>query len=134
MNKFLAVILAMSVSFLFSQENKDKLSFTVYDGVFVGGYVNNGAYLNFTGPNINVSYKYSKLILGMLPSLRFKKDYGITKNAFLTPNLGLGLTYCYKMCALQMPIYYNPKTIVENGKWHLGIGVGLRINEFNTKK
>ncbi len=117
---------------IFAQE--DKVNFALYDGILVGGYVDNGAFLNFTGPNINATYKNSKFILGMLPSLRFKEDKGTPKNAFVTPNLGVGFTYSYKIWAIQMPLYYNAKTAIENGKWHIGLGIGLRISELNKKK
>lgn len=122
----------MFASPTFAQE--DNVSFSLYDGIFIGGYVNNGAFLNFTGPNINATYKNSKFILGMLPSLRFKEDKGTPKNAFVTPNLGIGFTYSYKMWAVQIPLYYNAKTATQNGQWHVGLGVGLRWNELNKKK
>ncbi len=111
-----------------SAQNKH-VQVTAYDGIVVGGYVNNGSFLNFTGPNINAVYKNSKFIIGMLPSLRFKEDSGVTKNAFATPNLGVGFTHSYKAFAIQMPLYYNPKTPIADGRWHLGIGLGLRISE-----
>lgn len=109
-----------------------KIAFS--DGIIVCGYVNNGGYLNFTGPNINVSNNDYKVILGMLPSLRFKEDRGIPRNSIVTPNLGIGVTYCYKRYTIQLPLYYDAKTIVNNGKWHIGFGLGLRINNYSTKK
>lgn len=121
----------MSALRSFAQE--DKVSFALYDGIFIGGYVDKGAFLNFTGPNINATFKNSKFILGMLPSLRFKEDKGTPKNTFVTPNLGIGLTYSYKMWAVQLPIYYNAKTSTQNGQWHVGLGLGLRLNKFNKK-
>jgi hypothetical protein len=99
-----------------------------YDGFVVLGYVNDGGFLNFTGPNINLKKGKSKWVLGMLPSLRFKQDTGTTRNAFVTPNLGCGLTYSYKIWAIQIPLYYNAKTPTQDGQWHIGIGVGLRLN------
>ena len=127
MKKILFIISVLSLTSTFAQEDKVKLA--LYDGIFVGGYVDNGAFFNFTGPNINATYKNSKFILGMLPSLRFKEDKGTTKNAFITPNLGVGFTYSYKMLAIQMPLYYNVKTATDNGRWHIGLGIGLRLNE-----
>lgn len=124
----------LSVSALRTFAQEDKVSFALYDGIFIGGYVDNGAFLNFTGPNINATYKNSKLILGMLPSLRFKEDKGTPKNAFVTPNLGIGFTYSYKIWAVQIPLYYNAKTAKQNGQWQVGLGVGLRLNELNKKK
>ena len=132
MKKILFIMLSIYTVSTFAQE--DKVSFTLYDGIFIGGYVDNGAFLNFTGPNINSTYKNSKFILGMLPSLRFKEDKGTPKNAFVTPNLGIGFTYSYKMWAVQLPLYYNAKTAKQNGQWHIGLGIGLRLNEFNKKK
>ena len=124
--------MSLFTTLVFAQENK--VSFALYDGIFIGGYVDNGAFLNFTGPNINAAYKNSKFILGMLPSLRFKEDKGTPENAFVTPNLGIGFTYSYKMWAFQLPLYYNAKTATQNGQWHIGLGIGLRLNEFNKKK
>jgi hypothetical protein len=72
-------------------------------------------------------------MLGMLPSLRFKKDNSTIKNSFVTPTLGLGFTYCYKLLAVQVPLYYNSKTSLKNGNWQIGIGIGLRMNELNKK-
>ncbi len=132
MKKILFIITVLSSSSTIAQE--DKVSFALYDGIFIGGYVDNGAFLNFTGPNINATYKNSKFILGMLPSLRFKEDKGTPKNAFVTPNLGVGFTYSYKMWAVQLPLYYNAKTETLNGQWHVGLGVGLRLNELNKTK
>ena len=43
----------------------------------------------------------------ILPSVRFKEDNGITKNALVTPSLGIGITYTYKLLAVQIPFYYN---------------------------
>lgn len=132
MKKLLIMLPFLYTTPTFAQE--DKVSFALYDGIFIGGYVDNGAYLNFTGPNINATYKNSKFILGMLPSLRFKEDKGTPKNAFVTPNLGIGFTYSYKMWAVQLPLYYNAKTATLNGQWHVGLGIGLRLNELNKKK
>lgn len=132
MTKILLILSIITSCSSFAKENKVKV--TLYDGIIICGYVDNGAFLNFTGPNININYKNSKFILGMLPSLRFKEDKGTPKNAFVTPNLGVGFTYSYKIIAVQLPLYYNPKTPFINGKWHIGLGVGLRLNQLNKKK
>ena len=100
----------------------------LFEGIIVGGYVDEGAFLNFTGPNIAVIKGNSRILIGMMPSLRFKKDSGTTQNAFVTPALGCGLTYCYKYLALQIPFYYTPKSSIQNGQWHIGAGIGLRLN------
>lgn len=112
---------------------KSEVNLSLYDGIIVAGYVDNGAFLNFLGPNINLTKGNSKWILGMLPSLRFKEDTKTPKNAFVTPNLGMGLTYQYNYLAVQVPMYYNPKTATSNGKWCVGVGIGFKLNVFNKK-
>lgn len=101
--------------------------FAGYDGTVIAGYVDKGAFLNFTGPNINLVAGRSKLVLGMLPSLRFREDKAAVKNSLVTPTLGVGLTCCYKKIAVQLPLYYNAKTATANGKWNIGVGVGMRL-------
>ena len=110
------------------------ISTVLYDGIIVAGYVDDGAFVNFTGPSLKFQKDKSSIMFGMLPSLRFKEDKGITKNSFIFPSLGLGITYSYKYLALQVPIFYNPKTSVDNGKWHLGVGIGLKLNYFTKNK
>jgi hypothetical protein len=131
--KRLPFILLLMVSTL-GHAQDDQVKFALYDGLIIAGYVDKGGYLNFTGPNINVTYGSSKFILGMLPSLRFKIDEGTPRNAPVTPNLGVGLTYSYKIWAVQVPLYYNAKNATENGGWHVGVGLGLRLNEFLKKR
>lgn len=106
---------------------KNSINLSVLDGTFVAGYVDHGAFINFTGPNLSWTHNKSKLLLGMLPSLRIKEDNRKPKNSLITPTLGVGLTYCYKKFALQLPLYYNAKTATENGKWNVGIGLGFRL-------
>lgn len=109
----------------FSQESAPKIKAAFFDGVAVAGYIDHGAFINFTGPNISLTHKNVKFILGMLPSLRIKNDKSPgTKNSAITPNLGAGLTVVYKKIALQLPVYYNSKTATENGAWKMGIGLG----------
>lgn len=108
-----------------SQKPKVRISF--YDGIVIAGYVDEGGFLNFTGPNINFTANKHKVILGMLPSLRFKEDKSTPKNSFVTPNLGVGLTYSYQRFAIQVPCYYNAKTATQNGRWNAGIGLGVRF-------
>lgn len=127
----LFILLCLQNSAIYAQESKVNMS--VFDGVVLVGYVDRGGFSNFTGPNINVVYKNSKFILGALPSLRFKRDNSTPKNSFVTPNLGIGFTYCYKLIAVQIPLYYNAKTETVNGNWQIGFGFGLRLNELNTK-
>ncbi|MBT2620281.1 hypothetical protein [Chryseobacterium sp. ISL-6] len=114
--------------FCFSQESAPKVKAAFFDGVAVAGYVDHGAFINFTGPNINVTWRNTKFILGMLPSLRIKEDKSEgTKNNLITPNLGAGLTFVYKKIALQIPVYYNTKTSTQNGSWKVGIGLGYSL-------
>ncbi|MDF3027426.1 MAG: hypothetical protein K0S23_1733 [Fluviicola sp.] len=108
-------------------QSTSKIQLKPFDGIIVAGYIDKGAFLNFTGPNISFTHKSSKIILGMLPSLRYKEDHGVFKNSPVTPNLGVGLTYCYKKIAIQVPLYYNAKTATANGRWNLGIGIGMRL-------
>ena len=109
----------------------EKVKPVFFDGVINVGYINNGGFLNFTGPGLSATYKNSKFLFGMLPSLRYKVDKSSPKNASVFPNLGFGLTYSYKYLSLQIPIYYNAKTETENGSWHVGFGIGYRISAFN---
>ncbi|NBV90714.1 MAG: hypothetical protein EBR91_00910 [Flavobacteriia bacterium] len=104
------------------------------DGALVMGYVDQGGFLNFTGPNVSLSKGHSKWIIGMLPSLRFKESPSTPHNAPIFPSLGAGLTYAYKVLVVQVPMYYNPKTLTANGRWTLGVGLGLRFSYFNKKK
>ncbi len=115
------------------QAQADKVKPVFFDGVINVGYINNGGFLNFTGPGLSASYKNSKFLFGMLPSLRFKVDNSSPKNTSVFPNLGFGLTYSYKYLSLQIPMYYNAKTTTEDGSWHVGFGVGYRISAFNKK-
>lgn len=128
---FITILTATHCFTLRAQQPAVKLNLA--DGIFIAGYVDQGAYLNFTGPNVSLTHKSSKFIVGMLPSLRFKEDHGATRNAFVTPTLGVGFTYSYKAFAVQLPLYYNAKTATSNGKWNIGIGVGMRLNALRKK-
>ena len=127
-----AALLLLLSSRSYSQAEKIKLS--ALGGYMIVGYANRGGFLNFLGPSLTYSTEHSKFALGMLPSLRLKKDKGLTKNSFITPGLGLGFTYSYKIWSFQVPIYYNPKTSTENGKWHVGIGLGFRLDKIKRKE
>ena len=95
------------------------------DGIAVTGYVDHGAFINFTGPNVSFKNKDLKLMLGMLPSLRIKQDHSEgPRNSTIMPTLGVGITAVYRKFALQVPVYYNPKTTLQNGAWKAGIGLG----------
>ena len=126
----LIMLITFSTSLL---AQTDKVKPVLFDGVINVGYINNGGFLNFTGPGLSATYKNSKFLLGMLPSLRYKVDDDSPRNATIYPNLGFGLTYSYKYLSLQIPMYYNVKTTTENGSWHVGFGIGYRISAFNKK-
>ncbi|MBK1895664.1 hypothetical protein [Chryseobacterium paridis] len=114
--------------FCLAQESTPKVKAAFFDGVAVVGYVDHGAFINFTGPNINLTYHNTKFILGMLPSLRIKEDKSEgTRNSAIMPTLGAGLTFVYKKIALQVPVYYNTKTSTQNGNWRVGIGLGYSL-------
>lgn len=70
------LILLLCSGTMFAQEKKANVA--LIDGVIIGGYADNGAFLNFTGPNVNFTSGESKFIIGLLPSLRFKEDKGTT--------------------------------------------------------
>jgi hypothetical protein len=109
----------------FSQETSSKVKVSFFDGIAVAGYVDHGAFINFTGPNVSLTHKNVKFIVGMLPSLRIKEDHSPgTKNSRIMPTLGAGLTMVYKKIAFQIPTYYNPKTADQNGSWKVGVGLG----------
>lgn len=124
---FIAIFFFSNISL--SQPQTNTISVNLVDGIIAMGYVDHGAYLNFTGPNLSFSRGKSKIMLGMLPSLRYKQDTGVTKNSPIIPSLGVGLTYSYKRCVFQLPLYYNAKTSTANGNWQLGIGVGFRFKK-----
>ncbi|CAD0224726.1 hypothetical protein [Chryseobacterium sp. JV274] len=109
----------------FSQEIPSKIKVSLFNGIAVAGYVDHGAFINFTGPNVSINHKHIKFILGMLPSLRIKEDRSSgTKNSPIMPTLGAGLTIVYKRIAFQIPAYYNSKTTDQNGSWKIGVGLG----------
>jgi len=128
MKKLIGFALLFISIFNFAQENSSKVNVSFFDGIAVAGYVDNGAFLNFTGPSVSFVKNQSKVMFGMLPSIRIKEDRSnSTKNSIITPNLGMGITVAYKKLALQIPLYYNAKTSAEDGKWKVGIGVGYRF-------
>lgn len=114
-----------------AQENNKKIQAVLYDGTVVAGYSDKGGYVNCTGPGIKYKKGNKTLLVGLLPSLRIKKDdaklAGATKNNLITPSLGFGITATFHHFALQIPAFYNNKTTSEDGKWHLGVGVGYKF-------
>ncbi len=128
MKKLIGFALIFASISNFAQENNSKVNVSFFDGIAVAGYVDKGGFLNFTGPNVNFVHHQTKIMFGMLPSLRIKEDKSATtKNSVLMPTLGMGVTVAYKKLALQIPLYYNAKTAAENGKWNVGIGLGYRF-------
>ncbi len=124
---FIAV-LSMFLTKIYCQEKT--VSTTIWDGVAVVGYVDQGAFVNFGGPAVKVVFKPYVMTFGMLPSLKIKEDKvnpGQTKNDALTPTLGFGLGFSYKHILLQIPAFYSPKNATSNGKWNLGIGLGYKF-------
>jgi hypothetical protein len=103
------------------------------NGAIVVGYVNDAAFLNFTGPSLKLQKGQSDWMIGMLPSLRMKEDSGNTKNSLIIPSLGIGITYTYKLMAVQIPFYYSNKTTSENGRWNFGIGIGINLSQILKK-
>lgn len=111
-----------------SQKKDLKIKVSFFDGIAVAGYVDHGAFLNFTGPNVNFTCYNTKMMIGMLPSLRIKEDQSSgTKNSAVMPTLGVGFAVVYKKIALQIPFYYNTKTSSDNGSWKMGLGLGYRF-------
>jgi hypothetical protein len=121
------LLLLLFTTFL-SVNAQQKPQAQIFEGIVAVGYVDNGAYLNFTGPNISWQKGQSKVLLGMLPSLRYKIDQGATVNVRIYLALGAGLTYSYQRFVFQVPLYYNPKTATTNGNWQIGCGLGIKLS------
>ena len=112
------------------EKNVVKATITVWDGMMVVGYVNNGAFVNFGGPTLKLVMKPWSFGFGILPTMRIKEDQvakDAPKNSIVTPTAGFGFTIAYKHLVMQVPFYYNPKTATANGKWHPGIGIGIKL-------
>lgn len=132
---FITFILSTIINCASTQTDvKEKLNYYIFDGNIISGYVDQGAYVNFTGPNITIGINKTKVSLGMLPSLRIKKDMNAIKNSAIIPSLGFGITWNYKWLVLQLPIYYNTKTTSKNGSWQLGFGIGVNLKSLFSAK
>jgi len=132
MKKIIAItLLIVSFSGSLSAQEVKKTAAVIAEGTFVAGYIDNGAFLNFTGPSLRIVQKPAwALSLGMLPGLRVKKDNAVSpakKNSSIWPSLGAGLTYTFGHMALQLPLYYNTKTTTTDGKWVIGLGIGYKF-------
>jgi hypothetical protein len=123
---FLLILIA-SIQNSFSQDKK--ISASLWDGVAVAGYCDEGAFVNFGGPSIKYISKPVSIGFGVLPSMQIKEDKTntVAKNSIVMPTLGFGLTFAYKHLALQVPFYYNAKTATVNGEWKPGLGIGYKF-------
>ena len=128
----LTIFFLLSIAFTSYCQSVATISPVGLDGSIIGGYLDQGGYLNFSGPGIQLKINKTRWTLGMLPSLRFKKDDGATQNTLVTPSLGGGLTFSYKWIAFQVPAYYKTKTATTDGKWILGVGIGIKLNELKS--
>ncbi len=102
----------------------------LWAGTIVAGYADGGAYLNCVGPNIKYAHGSWSVALGLLPTIRIKKDRvaaGQSRNSVFTPTLGTGLTMGWKRLAWQVPLFYQPKTATANGRWMPGVGLGWQL-------
>ena len=107
-----------------------KTSITVWDGMAIAGYVNDGGFVNFGGPTVKLIKKPWVFGFGILPTMRIKEDKvaaGAKKNSIVTPTAGFGFTFVYKHFVTQVPFYYNSKTSTADGKWNAGIGIGYKF-------
>lgn len=123
-----SMVIFMLRGVAFGQEAK--LTTSIFEGVLVGGYTDRGVYLNCTGPAVKYPAKSFSIMLGLLPTLKFKKEQTVgeaPENSVVTPTLGFGLTAIFRQFAIQFPAFYSPKTSVDDGKWRPGIGVGYRF-------
>src|SRR5690554_2520130 len=110
-----------------AQTNETKA--TLIEGIVVAGYADDGGYINLVGPAIKFTNKPLVVLVGLLPSLKFKEDKSVSgpKNALVMPTLGFGVTAAYKHLAIQVPLFYNNKTASNDGKWNVGFGVGYKF-------
>jgi len=106
-----------------------KIAVSGYEGMIVTGYVDHGAFLNFAGPSISYKSGSTRVMFGMLPSLRYKEDQSAIKNASVLPVLGVGVSYAFKHMVVQLPLYYNAKTATKDGSWKPGLGIGYRFSQ-----
>ena len=106
-----------------------KPTFSIWEGMFVAGYAGNGAFVNFGGPSLKWNLKPFSVSIGMLPTLRIKKDSTTVgpKNSTIMPSTGAGITMAYKHLVFQIPFYYDTKTAKANGKWNVGAGIGYKF-------
>ncbi|HLT87766.1 MAG TPA: hypothetical protein VKZ57_09260 [Sphingobacterium sp.] len=127
-NRIFCTIACIVLTATAAHAQDKKIRAQAFDGIIVGGYADNGAYINCTGPAVKYTAQKWILMLGFLPSIKIKEDTSAVKNATLTPTLGFGATLTiFKHLALQVPSFYIPKTSTNNGRWTLGVGLGYKI-------
>lgn len=114
--------------FLAQAQEEKKVSIQLFQGTVVAGYVDEGAYINCTGPSIKYSKGGKQILLGLLPSIKIKQDRSTVKNSTFMPSLGFGATATFfRKFAVQIPAFYVPKTASANGSWKLGVGIGYTL-------
>lgn len=127
----MALTFVSAMSSVMAQDKK--IVATAWDGVVMSGYVDQGAFVNFGGPSIKYIHKPMSIGFGVLPSMRIKQDLSgtATRNNWVTPSLGYGITFAYKHLALQIPFYYNAKITAganaSDGNWNPGFGIGYKF-------
>lgn len=106
-----------------------KPTLSLWEGMVVAGYAGNGAFVNFGGPSLKWNIKPFSVSIGMMPTLRIKKDNSTvgSKNSSIMPSTGAGITMACKHFILQVPLYYDAKTAKANGKWNVGVGIGYKF-------
>lgn len=130
MKNIFLILAVFFVQLIWAQKEETKVKLTAFDGAIVVGYVDQGGFVNFTGPSVKLVRKPYSISFGCLPTLRIKEDKvapGKPKNPTIFPTLGMGLTFMYKHLAIQIPTYYNAKTATTNGEWNVGFGVGYKF-------
>lgn len=129
MKKILTTLILVATCVLTAQDKNNKIVISTWDGMMISGYVDQGAFVNFGGPSIKYISKPMAIGFGVLPSMRIKQDMSgtPTRNNWVMPALGYGITFSYKHVALQLPFYYNAKTATTNGQWNPGLGIGYKF-------
>jgi len=70
----LIICLFLSSGIKAQTQKETKVKPVLFDGFLVTGYVDNGAYINCTGPGVRFTKKPVSVLLGFLPGLRIKED------------------------------------------------------------
>jgi len=123
MKKSLFLFLCLfSTHFLFAQtESKPAVqSEWGFDGQCMLSTDGKYGFVNFGGPNIQLTIKKVKISVGMYPSLRYFDANG---KPDLTPSLGFGLMLNYKKLVIGLPCYY----VGEENRTVATFGIGIRL-------